>query len=103
MASKGNKQNVRVFCRIRPTNQKEIDSGGYTCVNYTNNSIEVATEEGTNMFTLDRVFGDDVTQVDVFHESATSLIGDVLSGYNATIFAYGQTGTGKVSIKINNN
>jgi len=31
----------------------------------------------------------------VFEDSATPLVNDVLAGYNATIFAYGQTGTGK--------
>jgi kinesin family protein 5 len=35
------------------------------------------------------------TQAEVFEYTAVPLIQDVLNGYNATIFAYGQTGTGK--------
>ena len=35
------------------------------------------------------------SQEEVFLESVYPLIDDVLNGYNATVFAYGQTGTGK--------
>lgn len=91
------RQNVRVICRIRPVNQKEIQNGGVTCVNYTDTAIEVKGEEGKNDFSFDRVFGPESTQVGVFEYAASSIITDVLAGYNATIFAYGQTGTGKVS------
>ena len=97
--NKGNKQNVQVFCRVRPTNQKEINAGGYTCVTHSKESIEVTTDEGSSNFTFDRIFGDESTQLEVFNDTATSLISDVLSGYNATIFAYGQTGTGKVGFR----
>jgi chromosomal replication initiation ATPase DnaA len=31
----------------------------------------------------------------VFNESAKSITSDVLAGYNGTIFAYGQTSSGK--------
>lgn len=34
-------------------------------------------------------------QVDVFKSVAMPLINQVLKGYNCTVFAYGQTGTGK--------
>ena len=92
------RQNVRVICRIRPTNQKEINIGGFTCVKHETTTIEVNCEGSQNTFNFDRVFGAESTQVQVFEESARPLIGDVLSGYNATIFAYGQTGTGKVCL-----
>lgn len=95
------RQNVRVICRIRPTNQKEISSGGITCVKYSDVSIEIMHESAQSNFNFDRIFGADSTQVQVFEESARPLIGDVLSGYNATIFAYGQTGTGKVFVWSN--
>ena len=91
------RENVRVVCRIRPTNQKEINSGGVTCVKSTNETIEVNHEGSQHNFALDRVFGPESTQVEVFADTAVHLIHDVLAGYNATIFAYGQTGTGKVS------
>jgi kinesin family protein 5 len=91
------RQNVRVVCRIRPTNQKEIASGGTTCVKLQGNSVEVNYDGNQNGFSFDRIFGMDSKQMEVFQDTALPLISDVLSGYNATIFAYGQTGTGKVS------
>eukprot|EP01032_Pedospumella_encystans_P014533 gene14533-16682_t len=85
---------VQVFCRIRPTNKKELETG-YTCVKYGEQNIEVKTEEGENKFNFDAIFGMDSTQEFVFANIAGPLITDVLSGYNATILAYGQSGTGK--------
>lgn len=61
-------------------------------------NIEIKTEEtGQNKFNFDAIFGMDSTQQEVFNHIAGALITDVLSGYNATILAYGQSGTGKVS------
>jgi chromosomal replication initiation ATPase DnaA len=41
------------------------------------------------------VYGPESTQEFVYANTARSAVGQVLEGYNATIFAYGQTGTGK--------
>ena len=35
------------------------------------------------------------TQTDLYEEVFRSLVDSVLDGFNGTIFAYGQTGTGK--------
>jgi len=35
------------------------------------------------------------SQKDIYERSASNIIANVLEGYNGTIFAYGQTGTGK--------
>ncbi|RHY91791.1 hypothetical protein DYB37_003139, partial [Aphanomyces astaci] len=43
---------------------------------------------------FDHIFTAESTQADVY-ASVQPLVADVLEGYNATIFAYGQTGTGK--------
>lgn len=45
-------------------------------------------------FEMDRVFGSDTTQSDVFEE-CEPLLHSCLDGYNVCIFAYGQTGSGK--------
>ena len=77
-------------------NQREIENNGKICVSLKEPSnIDVNHEEGFNAFAFDRVFGMTSTQVQVFEEVAVPLVNDVLDGYNATIFAYGQTGTGK--------
>lgn len=49
----------------------------------------------TKQFTFDSVFDTDSKQVDVYADTATSLVESVMEGYNGTMFAYGQTGCGK--------
>ena len=46
-------------------------------------------------FTFDEVFDIDSSQKEVYTISAKPAVNSVLEGYNSTIFAYGQTGTGK--------
>ena len=85
---------VQVFCRIRPTSALEY--GKNTCVQCMGENIEVTTKTGNFSFTLDKIFNIESTQSQVFQEVGGTLITDVLSGYNATIMAYGQSGSGKV-------
>nr|CAB3499878.1 unnamed protein product [Digitaria exilis] len=42
-----------------------------------------------------QVFGPKSQQQEVFNHAVVPLVNEVLDGYNCTIFAYGQTGTGK--------
>lgn len=44
---------------------------------------------------FDRVFKQNATQEKVYSESAKQIVSDVMAGYNGTIFAYGQTSSGK--------
>lgn len=44
---------------------------------------------------FDKVFKPNATQEKVYNEAAKSIVSDVLMGYNGTIFAYGQTSSGK--------
>jgi kinesin family protein 5 len=46
-------------------------------------------------FNFDAVFGPESNQADVYQKVAHQQVVDVLDGYNATVFAYGQTGAGK--------
>ena len=46
-------------------------------------------------FTFDTFFDMDATQEEVYEQAASSIVQGVLNGYNGTVFAYGQTGTGK--------
>jgi kinesin family protein 3/17 len=46
-------------------------------------------------FAFDHVYGPDSTQQCVYDTTAKHAVSSVLEGYNATILAYGQTGTGK--------
>jgi kinesin family member 3B len=46
-------------------------------------------------FTYDAVYDQASRQPDVYNETARPIVDSVLQGYNGTVFAYGQTGTGK--------
>ncbi|XP_009330624.1 PREDICTED: kinesin-like protein KIF3C [Pygoscelis adeliae] len=46
-------------------------------------------------FTFDAVYDASSKQADLYDETVRPLIDSVLQGFNGTIFAYGQTGTGK--------
>uniref|UniRef100_A0A8C1PK48 Kinesin-like protein n=1 Tax=Cyprinus carpio TaxID=7962 RepID=A0A8C1PK48_CYPCA len=46
-------------------------------------------------YVFDRVFQSNTTQEQVYNACAQKIVKDVLEGYNGTIFAYGQTSSGK--------
>ena len=46
-------------------------------------------------FTRRQVFGTGSKQCDVYDHAVAPIVDEVLEGFNCTIFAYGQTGTGK--------
>ncbi|XP_013384615.1 kinesin-like protein KIF3A isoform X2 [Lingula anatina] len=94
--------NVRVVVRCRPINSKEKDSGCKLTVNIDEVRGTVTVQnpnapqgEPPKVFTFDTVFGMESKQVDVYNQAARPIVDSVLEGYNGTIFAYGQTGTGK--------
>ncbi|CAC5380917.1 KIF3A [Mytilus coruscus] len=93
---------VRVCVRCRPLNDTEVKQGCTMCVKVdeVRGSIEVNIPnshhgEPPKKFTFDMVFGPNSKQVDLYNQAARPIVDFVLEGYNGTIFAYGQTGTGK--------
>jgi DNA replication protein DnaC len=61
--------------------QRDMDANPHLCVWQT--------------FTFDHVYDQVSTQENVYENTAKQAVWSVLEGYNATILAYGQTGTGK--------
>ena len=49
----------------------------------------------THSFVFDHVYDENSSQEKVYETTARTVVDSALQGYNATIFAYGQTGTGK--------
>lgn len=49
----------------------------------------------THSFMFDHVYDESSSQKKVYETTARTVVDSALQGYNATIFAYGQTGTGK--------
>mmetsp|Transcript_34158 Transcript_34158/g.102996 ORF Transcript_34158/g.102996 Transcript_34158/m.102996 type:complete len:702 (+) Transcript_34158:250-2355(+) len=85
--------NVQVAVRCRPLSSKEKAQGH-------NFAVALDTRLGTvdigpRSFKFDHVFGPDVQQAEVYNRTARGIVSSCLEGYNGTIFAYGQTGTGK--------
>jgi kinesin family protein 5 len=87
MSKNPTRENVKVVCRIRPENEKEINSGHKTCIRQDATTMEIFGDDGSHSFVFDQIFGPSCTQDDIFQYAAMPLINDVLSGYNATIFA----------------
>merc|ERR1719473_2629400 len=58
-------------------------------------SMPKSSVEPAKTFTFDDVFPPNTAQVDLYNATAKPILDSVLEGYNGTIFAYGQTGTGK--------
>ncbi|XP_076811418.1 kinesin-like protein KIF3A [Clavelina lepadiformis] len=92
--------NVRVVVRCRPINDKETSAGHEQAVRVDEVRGQISVQKPKSKdppktFTFDTVFGPDSKQVDVYNLTARPIVDSVLEGYNGTIFAYGQTGTGK--------
>ncbi|CAL1294920.1 unnamed protein product [Larinioides sclopetarius] len=95
-------ENIKVVVRCRPMNETEKSANfrNIVEVNQVEGSVTLSNPNGSEYdppktFTFDTVFGTDSTQLDVYNLAARPIIDNVLEGYNGTIFAYGQTGTGK--------
>lgn len=101
MSNKKGGESVKVVVRCRPMNQKEIAQGHQRIIemNVKKGTIEINNpakkEEVPRMFTYDSVYDWNSKQIDLYDETFRQLVDSVLEGYNGTIFAYGQTGTGK--------
>ena len=92
-------ERLRVAVRVRPLLTREVLNEEVVAVE--DGLVRVlrpraeAGEEGEAVETrVDATFGQESGQGEVY-EFARQAVGDVLEGVNATVFAYGQTGTGK--------
>ena len=86
--------NVRVVIRCRPL-LEDLEANEEAVVRVDQPSQTIQVNNSRRTFTYDHVFGADSTQDELYDRSARHIVDCVLQGYNGTIFAYGQTGTGK--------
>ncbi|XP_063697158.1 kinesin-like protein KIF3A [Culicoides brevitarsis] len=100
--NQGEIENVRVVVRSRPLSKDEIAAGAQNIVKVdkANRQISVqkpnaGTAEPPKIYFFDNVFDDHSSQIDLYVDTARPIVDKVLEGYNGTILAYGQTGTGK--------
>ncbi|CAO2200360.1 unnamed protein product [Urochloa humidicola] len=93
--------NVQVLLRCRPFSDDELRSNApqvITCNDYQREvavTQTIAGKQFDRVFTFDKVFGPTAKQQDLYDQAIIPIVNEVLEGFNCTIFAYGQTGTGK--------
>ncbi|KAF9129718.1 kinesin motor protein cin8 [Mortierella sp. 14UC] len=90
--------NIQVVVRIRNRSEREVRENSPVVVQAQNKEITVPSTLGdrapSKSYSFDRVFMYS-DQQSIYNEVVTPILEEVLLGYNCTIFAYGQTGTGK--------
>ena len=101
-SSGGSKSTVQVVVRLRPLNEKEKKHGTLPVITASTNDKSVTVIKGSgsrqarSSYKFNNVFTAFSTQEEVFDATLKPIIRDVLQlGYESTVFAYGQTGTGK--------
>lgn len=103
MSRSKSSESVKVVVRCRPMNEKERAANYERVVSVDVKLGQVAVRnprgcsphEHPKVFTFDSVYDWNSKQVDLYDETFRPLVDSVLLGFNGTIFAYGQTGTGK--------
>ncbi|KAK4821686.1 hypothetical protein QYF61_027388 [Mycteria americana] len=95
-------KNIQVVVRCRPFNASERKASSYAVVDCDQARKEVSVRTGgvtdktsRKTYTFDMVFGAQAKQIDVYRSVVCPILDEVIMGYNCTVFAYGQTGTGK--------
>jgi centromeric protein E len=83
---------IRVGIRVRPLLDRE--KGGLKWAIQGENTI-VPTTPGNAGFEFDHVFGETSTTDQIYRTITKPIVHSVMQGFNGTVFAYGQTSSGK--------
>eukprot|EP00762_Andalucia_godoyi_P001478 ANDGO_00290.mRNA.1 Armadillo repeat-containing kinesin-like protein 3 len=93
---------VRVAVRVRPPIPEDLATDVYgsfdNCARVDERNGTVCLSRATyddREFRVDRALSPDASQEVMYNVVAEDIVDDVLKGYNGTVLAYGQTGTGK--------
>ena len=99
------KSNIFVSVRIRPLSAKESEFSKTECLTIQNqNTLSIENLDVKQMkaktvkeqqYTYDLVFNKNSSQAEVYENTTKILLNSILNGFNATVFAYGATGSGK--------
>lgn len=94
---------VQVVVRLRPPLLNEDNNAKFfQHFNTETNVLRILSKNNSKgkKFQMDQLFDPTSTQEDIFTSVARPLADQVLNGYNATMLAYGATGTGKTHTMI---
>ncbi|XP_074309321.1 kinesin-like protein KIN-UC [Silene latifolia] len=91
---------VRVAIRLRPRNDEDLalDADFADCVDIQPELKKLNLKKNnwsSDSYKFDEVFTETASQKRVYEVVAKPVVESVMSGYNGTVMAYGQTGTGK--------
>ena len=100
------KSSITVAIRVRPLNQNELEITPVEGIKIINSNSLIVTSDPnaankkTNLikehqFFFDYVFGPSASQEQVYESTTQKLLPGIIDGFNATVFAYGATGSGK--------
>ncbi|XP_018686835.2 kinesin-like protein KIN-7A isoform X3 [Musa acuminata AAA Group] len=99
--SRVKEEKIFVTVRVRPLSRKELslkDQEAWECIDDNKIVFKMSSQDRFNSpssYTFDKVFGPTCLTERVYEEGAKNVALSALTGINATIFAYGQTSSGK--------
>ncbi|NWZ64648.1 CENPE protein, partial [Acrocephalus arundinaceus] len=93
---------VTVCVRVRPLIARENASGEKVSLHWRSENNTVSDVNGTKIFSYDRVFHSSDNTQQLYDGVAVPIIQSAVQGYNGTIFAYGQTASGKTYTMMGN-
>ncbi|CAN4112456.1 unnamed protein product [Withania somnifera] len=97
----GGEEKILVLVRLRPLSEKEIarsEVSDWECINETTILYRNSLQERSGLpttYTFDSVYRGDCSTREVYEGGTKDIALSVVSGINSTIFAYGQTSSGK--------
>ncbi|KAG0557463.1 hypothetical protein KC19_11G132500 [Ceratodon purpureus] len=90
-------EKICVAIRVRPPTKQNSVRGYHWKV--LDNSISLLSGAGTvisgHTFAFDTIFGADAKNINIYEEHAKAVVQSAVAGFNGTVFAYGQTSSGK--------
>jgi len=87
-------KNIQVFLRIRPLLGDEVNTQPVIVPD--NDKILTVNKDSISLqFEFEKIFREKSTQEQVYDVIGKNFVSDIIAGYNGTIFASGQSGSGK--------
>ncbi|XP_062492693.1 centromere-associated protein E isoform X1 [Pezoporus occidentalis] len=93
---------VTVCVRVRPLIARENALEDKVSLHWKSENNTISEVNGTKVFSYDRVFHSSDSTEKLYEGVAVPIIQSAVQGYNGTIFAYGQTASGKTYTMMGN-
>ncbi|RVE41900.1 hypothetical protein evm_013450 [Chilo suppressalis] len=90
--------NIKVVVKVRPLIARELEDKLSYQWRVKNNTLYQLDHNGRDIgtsFTFDKVYDKDTKTSDIYNDIAKPIVEAATAGFNGTIFAYGQTSSGK--------